>query len=114
MDRVIVKIAKDYTKTPGPRYEIEGSFSGEVFRKTIFTDIIRGAIKDNKKIIVDLDGTVGYGTSFLEEIFGGLIRDDKIPYDELIKRLTIISVEEPYLVDDIMDYLKEASACGKK
>lgn len=114
MDTVVVKIAKDYSSTPGPRYEVEGSYSGEQFRKTKFTQIFREAINHNQKIIVDLDGVVGYGTSFLEEIFGGLIREDHLSYPDIVKKLTIISKEEPYLVEDIMLYLKEAWESGKK
>ena len=35
------------------------------------------------RLIVDLDGTAGLGTSFLEESFGGLIRRDHINYNIL-------------------------------
>jgi len=114
MDRVVVKIAKDYTRTPGPRYAKEGANSAEVFRETKFAKIVKDAIASNQDIVVDLDGAVGYGTSFLEEIFGGLIRQDNVSYDEFVKRLTIVSKEEPYLIQDIQSYLKQAAECGKK
>ena len=41
----------------------------------------------NVKLIVDLDGTAGLGTSFLEESFGGLIRRDHINYNILKQTL---------------------------
>jgi len=50
----------------------------------------------------------GYGTSFLEESFGGLIRNDKIDYNEIINRLEIISNEEEYIKEDVYEYIKDA------
>ncbi|MBU2949709.1 STAS-like domain-containing protein [Tamlana agarivorans] len=101
MELIKINLAKDFSKTPGSRYEKEGKFSGELFRKTILAPAIKEAIKNNNKVEINLDGTAGYGTSFLEEIFGGLIREDKISYVELKKRLSIISEEEDYLLEDI-------------
>lgn len=108
MESIEIKIARDFSFSPGPRYIDEGKNSGEKFRKEILTNAFKKAIKENKKVIVDLDGTDGYGTSFLEESFGGLIRVDGISYNEIIKRLEIISNEEDYLKSDVYEYLKDA------
>jgi len=108
MESVNIKIAKDFSDTPGPRYENEGKFSGEKFRKEVLEPTVRKALKEGKKIKVDLDHTAGYGTSFLEEAFGGLIRNDKIEYKRLKESLELKSEEEEYLIDDINEYLREA------
>lgn len=108
MDRVTVKIARDFSRTPGPRYMKEGKWSGEQFRTEKFYNIFSDAIENNKMVTVDLDGTLGYGTSFLEEIFGGLIREHHLDYDQIRKHLELISNEEPYLINDIFAYLKDA------
>ncbi|MBS1526709.1 MAG: STAS-like domain-containing protein [Bacteroidetes bacterium] len=108
MDRVIVKIARDFSRTPGPRYIKEGKWSGELFRTEKFFQIFADAIANNQTVVVDLDGTLGYGTSFLEEIFGGLIREHHLDYNAILQHLEIISEEEPYLKDDILTYLKDA------
>lgn len=108
MEPIKIKIAKDFSTSPGPRYEIEGEWSGEVFRKTILYPQMKSAIENGTKIIVDLDGTAGYGTSFLEEAFGGLIREEKIPFEVINNKLTLISEEETYLIDDINNYLLDA------
>lgn len=108
MESIEIKIAKDFSYTPGPRYIDEGKNSGEKFRKEILAAALKKAIAMNKKVIVDLDGTDGFGTSFLEESFGGLVRNDEIDYNEIIKRLEIISNEEEYLKDDVHEYLKDA------
>ncbi len=108
METIKLSIAKQYTRTPGPRYEKEGQFSGEKFRTELFFPLVRKAIQDDSKIIVDLDGTHGYGTSFLEEIFGGLIRINKVSFDEIKKHVAIKSNEQDYLIDDVNEYLTQA------
>ncbi|TWI96827.1 uncharacterized protein DUF4325 [Mucilaginibacter frigoritolerans] len=108
MDRITVKIARDFSRTPGPRYIKEGKWSGEQFRTEKFYSIFDDAIKNDKIVVVDLDGTLGYGTSFLEEIFGGLIREHHLDYNQILNHLELISNEEPYLMTDIFAYLKDA------
>ena len=48
------------------------------------------------------------GTSFLEEVFGGLIREEHIAYEDLRKYLDFISNEEPDLIDEIWGYIEDA------
>lgn len=107
-------IAKDYSKTPGPRYISEGPFSGEDFRKTVLCPKIKEAIEINEPLTIVLDGAHGYGTSFLEEAFGGLIREDHIPYEQIISTIEITSEEEDYLIDDIMQYLRDAATANEE
>lgn len=109
MDKILIKIKDDFSFTPGPRYIDEGNFSGEDFRIKILFPKMEKAIKENKTLVVDLDGTAGYGTSFLEESFGGLIRVNKLQFQDIIKYLEIVSEEEKYLEDDIFQYLEDAN-----
>lgn len=103
-----IKIVSDFSPTPGPRYEHEGKNSGEIFRKKILFPEVSKAILENQPFTVDLDGTAGYGTSFLEEAFGGLIRINGLDYHKIIELMSIITEEEDYLLEDIMEYLKDA------
>jgi hypothetical protein len=73
---------------------------------------LRTAIANGEKLIVDLDGSSGYGTSFLEESFGGLIRVDEFRLEQLDKVLSCVSNEEPSLLDEIREYMKDASAAS--
>lgn len=116
MESIEIKIARDFTPTPGPRYIRESDIdnSGESFRKKILYPAFKKALEEKKRIIVDLDGTAGYGTSFLEESFGGLIREEKIEYQTIINNLEIISKEEEFLIDDIQHYLKDAKEIQSK
>ncbi len=104
----LLKIAKVFSTTPGPRSESEGPFSGQLFRKTVLAPAVTKAIEQNEILTIDFDGTEGYGTSFLEEAFGGLIRNEKISHAALNKHLQYISKEEPYLIEDILEYLCDA------
>ncbi len=100
-----INISKDYTETPGARSKIDGDYSGEEFRQKFLEPLFQD-ITDESEIIITLDGTYGYGTSFLEEAFGGLAR--KFGKDICIKRLRFISNDDPLLNDEIEEYIKNA------
>jgi STAS-like domain of unknown function (DUF4325) len=102
-----LSIAETYTVTPGPRYKDEGDFSGEQFREDFLEPLFARARNENKKLVINLDGTLGYGTSFLEEVFGGLARNHKT--ENVFTTLVIVSNEEPYLVNDIQGYINDAN-----
>lgn len=108
-DKIFLNVGNDFSKTPGPREIWEGDFSGELFRTACLEPAVRDAIEKNGILFIDLDGTAGYGTSFLEESFGGLIRKCNYQYDQLIDHLEFKSDEEPYLIEDIMEYLRDAA-----
>lgn len=104
----IIKIATDFSRTPGIRTLKEGSYPAKEFRENILLPKLREAIENKEKLQIDLDGTAGIGTSFLEESFGGLIRENKISYTNIINTLIFVSDEEPNYIEEIMDYLKDA------
>ncbi len=105
MDELKIKVALEFTKTPGPRNRTEGEFSGEQFREEVLCKKLEVAIQKKIKLIIDLDGTFGYGTSFLEEAFGGVAR--LYGADEVLNHVEFISEEEPYLIEDIINYIKD-------
>lgn len=107
MDTLTVYV-KEFSITPGSRELDEGkkAHSGEEFRIKFLEPAFKKILKTENKLIVNLDGTIGYGTSWLEEVFGGLAR---IYGREVVKnKLTFISDEEPYLIDDINEYIDNA------
>lgn len=104
-----ISLAKDFSRIPGARFAKEGDYSGEEFRSNFLAPALKHAVENDVYVTVVLDGTAGIGTSFLEEAFGGLIRIDKFSLDQITKRLIIISDEEPDYIDEIKEYLNEAS-----
>ncbi|MBU8921513.1 MAG: STAS-like domain-containing protein [Bacteroidales bacterium] len=106
--KILLTVCKEFSSTPGPRYISEGDFSGELFRNKVLGPALQNALKEDVPLVVDLDGTAGFGTSFLEEAFGGLIRESGIPYKTVSGCIELISLEEPYLIKDIREYIEEA------
>jgi len=107
---VILKLAEKFSRTPGPRYASEGNHSGEDFRKNVLYPAYEAAVTEGNVLVVVLDGTCGYGTSFLEEAFGGLIRENGIPLASLNQNLRIVSEEEPDLLKEVAEYMDVAES----
>lgn len=70
--------------------------------------LLEAISKKPEKIIVNLDGVLGYGSSFLEEAFGGLIRDGVQSEVALEIANNLISEIDPSLKIEITEYIKEA------
>lgn len=68
-----IVVAKDFTTTPGARYDSDGTkFSGETFLKKILEPKFNEAVTKNHKIKIILDGVMGYPSSFVSGSFGKL------------------------------------------
>jgi len=106
-----INVVKEYTDKPGARYESQGSNSGEKFRRTILYPKFMESIEKNEILTVNLDGGYGYGSSFLEESFGGLVRTLKKEKNDNYKRVNeiiIISNDNKTWIEKIKGYIKEA------
>jgi|ERR1700722_3452724 len=108
MEKIIqrIEIARQFSDTPGPRSKDEGEFSGEEFLEKLLLPAYEKSIAGGGKLLVDLDGTEGYATSFLEAAFGGLAR--KFPPSEVAANLVFKSEDEPYLIDEVQGYIADA------
>lgn len=95
-----IRIPQDYTRYPAGRYISDGSFSGERFRD----ELLIPALRSSDKVEVHLDGTLGYGSSFLEEAFGGLLRAGGFTKEDLLAQLVLVSSDES-LITEIRQYL---------
>jgi|SRR5579863_3730218 len=102
-DSVIINISKDFTPTPAGRYSTDGEFSGQRFRE----EFMLPNLKAGKQVTVQLDGTKGYGSSFLEESFGGLVRAG-ISREVLKKNLKLVSSDSS-LILEIQEYIETAN-----
>ncbi|MCK9798965.1 STAS-like domain-containing protein [Pseudomonas sp. MAFF 302030] len=67
-------------------------------------------MKNHEKIVVYLDGARGYGSSFLEEAFGGIAR--KYP-PELVESLIVFDSRDFNLIQRIKSYIHEARGKDK-
>ena len=100
----MINIAEDFSKFPGPRFIDLGPYSGQKFKD----EVLKPAINDHgDNIVINLDGTMGYGSSFLEESFGGLIRDGIYPRIVFSIIDKIISTDDISLIDEVRGYVTD-------
>ncbi len=103
-----LKIAKDFSRIPGARYPEEGDYSGQTFRTEFLLPKLKEAIEKGEQLVVNLDGTAGLGTSFLEESFGGLVRENDFDETTLKRYIVLVSNEDPDYIDEVWLYVKDA------
>jgi phosphomannomutase len=102
----ILNIARDFSRAPGARYRTDGKYSGEEFYENILKGLFIEILSLKYKLRIILDGTHGYATSFLDEAFGRLAKDFGI--DKVKENVILISEEEPFLVEEINEYIDNA------
>ncbi len=107
-ERLDLNIATEFTDTPGPRKCSEGEDSGQEFLEDLLRPRFLSARDANAILHINLDGAVGYPTSFLEEAFGGLAREFGSATVQRI--LEITCNDEPYLREQIAKYIREANS----
>lgn len=100
---ITVSVAKDFTPFPSGRYKRNGTTSGEAFRERFLEEPLRRG----EDVEVDFEGTVGYGSSFLEEAFGGVVRSLKLEPKIVLERLHLKSTD-PSLTAEVKEYIVEA------
>ncbi|NNT92278.1 STAS-like domain-containing protein [Stutzerimonas nitrititolerans] len=96
-----IDIPKDFSRHPAGRYIEDGPYNGELFRR----EFLEKPLRRHEMIEVKLDGARGYGSSFLEEAFGGLTRMGFSP-EEILKYL-IIKTSNPVLMRQITNYIRD-------
>lgn len=101
-----IKVVEDFSPSPGGRFKKDGPYSGEQFRE----EVLKPALGKNEEILIDLDGAFGYPSSFLEEAFGGLVRNGIIGAREVLRRIHFLA-SGPYeiYVSDIKKYIENAA-----
>ena len=80
----IIRVAVDFSDEPFGRVSSDGPNCGERFRD----ELLVPALKEYGHVTVDLSGAF-YGSSWLEEVFGGLVRLGCFPISYLSEHLTI-------------------------
>ena len=84
-------IARDFSRHAGPRLSRHGTNSGEDLRR-LLADLLES---HQGPMTIDMDGTNGMGSSFIDEAFGGLVREDGMDGRALLRRLRFSSILDP-------------------
>jgi hypothetical protein len=103
--RNFLKISSDFSETPGARYYTDGHDSGQEFYENHLRSAFKEALEAGQILTVDLDGTEGYATSFLDEAFMRLAKE--FGKETALAHIRIISSEEPDWITEIQNYIKE-------
>ncbi len=102
---VTFSIARDFSPHPGLRYKSQGKNSGETARAQLLKFM---ANHPSGVVTIDLDGTRGMGSSFLDEVFGGLIRKERWRKQDVKGRFRFKSDLDPSYIETIEDSIARA------
>lgn len=100
-------IGKNYSDDPSGRYYTDGDGSGEEFRE----EVLKPLLESLDELTINIDDNVeGYGSSFLVEAFGGLVKHGYFTKDQLLKKITISLTNEDFefYKKKIIQYINEA------
>lgn len=100
-----VHVAKDFSRYPAGRVFADGPYNGQLFRQRF----LESAIRAQKSLTIELDGVRGYGSSFLEEAFGGLVRSTGLEPASVLNLLELRSSNKS-LIQEIREYIENANS----
>ena len=103
MSVIHIDIGKDFAKHLGARYRSDGKNSGQEFRE----DVLAPAFEANEMVVLELDSIGGYSASFMEEAFGGLVR--QFGLESVNAKLRFDALDRAYLVPIIQQWMREAA-----
>ena len=103
-----INIAEDYTRHPNGRYIEDGKGNGTGFRKEFLRPAMEN--KNVSAVNVVLDGAKGYPSSFLEEAFGGLVREEGFSARDVLRKFVFVANKPGYAryIDLIKEYIQQA------
>jgi hypothetical protein len=104
-----ISVARDFSRFPAGRFRADGPFPGERFRD----ELLVPALSRGGRVLVNLDGTLGFGSSFLEEAFGGLVRLRGFTAEKL-KTTLVLKASDSSLELEIWEYISKAELAKGK
>lgn len=105
----------DFSPYPAGRDDDDGPYNGARFRDEVLAPAIEKALRTREKVQVFLDDVKSYGSSFLEEAFGGLVRVSKFTKSDIKKVLEITADRPAYFTTkrQIEQFIREAPTSDK-
>ncbi|MGZ9809949.1 STAS-like domain-containing protein [Pseudoroseicyclus sp. H15] len=85
---IVINLA-EFSRYPTGRDEVDAKYNGKKFRVEVLAPAIISALERGVKVRVSLRGVMSFGSSFLEEAFGGLVRD-RVATKEQLQTILII------------------------
>ena len=104
MDNIIINIKADFSDSPGARYRKDGPHSGEEFYDTLLKPKFEEAVRNQVKLVVNLDGVWGYPSSFVSGSFGKLSLE--VGKEAVLSTIIFISEESEIRKNRIIDEIE--------
>ena len=107
---IVISLANDFTPAP------LGRKKGRDFRDNFLLPKIREAEKNNETVVVSMDGTEGFGSSFADEAFAGLVTEGHYNAKRL-RELLKVEAEDDTLkayISLLWEFVEEAQAIAEK
>lgn len=105
MREVEINVARDFSEEPGARYYTDGPKSGQEFFETLLLPKFEDVKDDAQSVlVVNLDGTWGYASSFISGAFGELAR--KFGAALVLKKIRLISDDDTSLTETVINEIK--------
>lgn len=98
-----IKLVENFSDCPGGRFAGDGEFSGEQFRE----ELLRPALSDEGRVIVDLNGAFTIPPSFLDEAFGVIV--EEIGVEAFRRKFEIRLDDDPAAEWELQDVLAARS-----
>nr|WP_278375066.1 STAS-like domain-containing protein [Brucella anthropi] len=92
---MMIDLARDFSPYPAGRFSADGQYSGEAFREDKLVPALEKLIAggSDEKLVINIDGVRAFGSSFLEEAFGGLLRLGLFSKEEVLRRIDVQSTK---------------------
>lgn len=106
-----INIGNNFSKDPAGRYYTDGDSSGEQFREEVLRVAVANLQGDEKLIIILDDDVDSYGSSFLNEAFGGMVKYGYLSAENLKAILHIDYSDSDYefYKNKIFEYIDNAN-----
>lgn len=109
----VINIATEFSPYPVGRFYDDGPDSGQRFRD----EFLEPPLVAGETVQVQLSGTEGFGSSFLDEAFGGIVRKLKFNEDDVRRKLILVADDDPvdqsYLAETL-EYIADACRDNKR
>lgn len=117
--KMMIDLANEFSPYPSGRIPDDGKWNGQAFREQFLVPAIK-AIQNGEsqdtEIVVDIDGVRSFGSSFLEEAFGGVGRTEGIDRVKALKLLRIRCTKPELTIfkDMIEEHVRDAMRAAQK
>lgn len=105
-----INILNDFSSHPGGRFKKYSDDSGEDLFENILKPNVKLSIETGDTVEINLDGTEGFASSFLDQAFGSLAHEFGLSV--VSEKITFISNEVPNYIREIKQSFKEWDEFG--